>query len=79
MLDMLVLIIRAYHSKETHRKYPLLEEANTHLETLKILIRLAKDIKTIPDKWYIEYEVKLQEIGKMLGGWMKALKETSGR
>lgn len=79
ILDALVLVIRAYHFKEIHKKYPLLEEASTNLETLKILIRLAKDVKTIPDKWYIEYETRLQEIGKMIGGWMKALKETNGK
>jgi len=37
------------------------------------LSSLAKDVKAIDLRWYIEYEERLQEIGKMLGGWINSL------
>lgn len=51
-----------------------LEQAATKLDLLKIMVRLGKDIKAIPDSKYLFLEEKLQEIGRMLGGWIKSLK-----
>jgi len=41
---------------------------------LKILIRLAEDIKALPTKKYLYLEELLQEIGKMLGGWIRSIR-----
>jgi len=38
------------------------------LVSVKILIRLANDIKSLDDKKYLILQEKLQEIGKMIGG-----------
>lgn len=51
-----------------------LEQAATKLDLLKVLIRLGRDIKAIPDSKYLFLEEKLQEIGRMLGGWLKSLR-----
>ncbi len=56
-------------SKPSH-----LEQAATKLDLLKILVRLGKDIKAVPDSKYLFLEEKLQEIGRMLGGWIKSLR-----
>ncbi len=42
------------------------------IDMLKVLLRLAKDCKSIRDKDYIALQLTLQEIGKMLGGWIRA-------
>lgn len=49
-------------------------KANAKIEILKLLYRLAFDIKILEDKDYLKTEAHLQEIGKMLGGWIKYLK-----
>jgi tyrosine-protein phosphatase YwqE len=36
-----------------------------------------KDIKAIDDKKYILIEANLDEIGRMLGGWIKSTKTVS--
>ncbi len=77
LLDMLILISTAYHTNNLTRKQEILRQANISLECLKIIIRLAKDIKTIEQKYYIEYQGRLQEIGKMLGGWINSLHKTN--
>ena len=43
------------------------------IQKLKIFIRLAKDLKFINIKKYEYLEKKVIEIGKMTGGWKKAL------
>jgi len=53
---------------------PILENASKKLNTLKILIRLLKEIKAIDIKKYVILENFCQEIGKMLGGWIKFIK-----
>ncbi|OGH21344.1 MAG: hypothetical protein A2958_00905 [Candidatus Levybacteria bacterium RIFCSPLOWO2_01_FULL_38_13] len=58
-------------SKE--KKLPYLEKSIATLNLLKILIRLAKDVRALDNKKYLELQENLQEIGKMLGGWKKSL------
>jgi len=64
----------AASTQEPIQKLLLLEKASTKLETLKLLIRLAKDTQSLDNKRYIHLENYLQEIGKMLGGWLKHTK-----
>ncbi len=59
------------------QKLSALIQASAKLDVLKILIRLAKDIQALDTKKYLLLEEKLQEIGKMLGGWIKATKQNS--
>jgi len=48
--------------------------ASSKLDLIKLLIRLSYDIKAIDQKGYIALEEMLQEIGKMLGGWIRSIK-----
>jgi hypothetical protein len=41
---------------------------------LKILLRLSKDNQCLREKDYLSLQDHLQEIGKMLGGWIRASK-----
>ena len=72
-LEFLELMLSA--SKEQAEKLTMLERADSKLETLKILLRLAKDTQSLDGKKYIHLESYLQEIGKMLGGWLKHAKQ----
>ncbi|MBI3385710.1 four helix bundle protein [Candidatus Gottesmanbacteria bacterium] len=59
-------------------KLNILEKMSVKIDLLKVLLRLAKDTRAISTGKYIELQATLQEIGKMLGGWMRAtrIKET---
>ena len=56
-------------------KLPTLEKTSVKLNFLKVCIRLMKDIKAIDVKKYVVIEANLDEIGRMLGGWIKSTKE----
>jgi len=62
-------------SKKRNEKLGLLEKADAKLEIIKILLRLAKDTQCLDNRKYLHLESLLQEIGKMLGGWIKHTKQ----
>ncbi|MDJ0652088.1 MAG: four helix bundle protein [Simkaniaceae bacterium] len=70
-LTLLELLLEAAAMKEKER-LPILLRMSRKLDLLKVLIRLAKDTKTIDLKKYTTIETILQESGKMMGGWIKS-------
>lgn len=69
--DFLELLITA--NKSQYKK-KILYEADVKLAHLKFEIRASKDLAFIKNKQYEILTVKLSEIGKLLGGWIKASK-----
>lgn len=72
ILDFLELIMLAASSVKSN-KLVILQKANARFDVLKLLIRMLKDIKVIDNKKYVRLQEAIQEIGKMLGGWIKSL------
>jgi hypothetical protein len=50
-------------------KQPWVRLAVRKVDTLKILLLVLWETKTIDDKKYIALSAKMDEVGKMLGGW----------
>jgi four helix bundle protein len=69
LLDLISSIVMARKSSKTLKH---LEDADRHLEKLKVYLRLSKDLEFISIGQYKESSEKLTEIGKILGGWIKA-------
>ncbi len=67
------LLFASQQSKQ--EKLPTLEKTSVKLNFLKVCVRLMKDVKAITPKTYIIIEASLDEIGKMLGGWIKSTRE----
>jgi len=53
-------------------KLPYLKKISVELDKLRILTRLSKDLKFISINQYQFASEKSNEIGKVLGGWMKS-------
>lgn len=71
-LALLEALIETGHRKGEER-LQLLFTISNKLDLLKVLIRLAKDTHTIDNKQYLEVQTIIQEIGKMVGGWIKSV------
>ena len=54
-------------------KIILLGKIISRIDVLKFFSQLAWENKLIPDEKYIELSRRLEEIGRMLGGWKKGL------
>jgi len=57
------------------KKLVCIEKASAKLDLLKFFLRIAWEIKSMDNKKYILISEHLDEIGKMLGGWIRQLKE----
>ena len=73
ILELVELISKASFAGQ-NEKINDLTSASVKLDFLKVLFRLTFDLKIIDQKKYILLEEKLQEMGRMLGGWIKSSK-----
>lgn len=65
----LELLIQAKFSRE---RLNLLRDVNLELELLRFQFRLAKDLKCLSIESYGFASREVNEIGKLVGGWMKS-------
>ena len=65
------LLLAGQRSKPT--KVDPLERASVGLNLLRVLLRLARDTKAIDLKKYTQAQQSIDEIGRMLGGWIKSV------
>lgn len=61
------IAIAGFLSKE--EKQPWVRLAIRKTDTLKVLLMVLWETKSLSDKRYIALSLKIEEIGKMLGGW----------
>jgi four helix bundle protein len=68
---MVGILEKIVHANEAQDKSPILKELSALLERLRILIRLSNDLTYIDFKRYERLSLGVDEIGRMLGGWIK--------
>jgi hypothetical protein len=73
-LDTLDVLIEATY---TRKRLPLLQKANVQLEKLRFLIRLCHDFKLLSAKQYAYISNEINEVGKLVGGWIRSQTSTS--
>ena len=73
ILDVIESILQA-SGEQKQVKVPTLERCSLKLNMLRVFIRLMKDVKAIDTKKYIALESIVDEIGRMLGGWIRSIK-----
>jgi len=74
LLDVIEGILLASQQYKSE-KLPTLEKVSVKLNLLRVLLRLLKEVKTIDAKKYVALQSPIDEIGRMLGGWIKSAKE----
>lgn len=73
ILDIVENIMRA-SGEPKKEKLPTLEKASLKLNILRVFVRLMKDVKAIDPRKYMILENMIDEIGRMLGGWIRSTK-----
>lgn len=68
LLAMLELIIEGNASRD---KFPYIQGALVKLQLVQVFMRFAKDQRFISVKRYETSSVKLVELGRLLGGWLR--------
>jgi len=67
------LFIAGYLNKE--QKLPVLQKSSGKLDLLKFFLQMSWEMKILDNKKYILISGHLDEIGKMLGGWLRGLQK----
>ena len=78
ILDVLEGILLASQLPKS-AKLPPLEKVSVKLNLLRLFLRLTKDTKALELKKILQVQEIIDEIGRMLGGWIKAAKEDNGK
>jgi len=74
ILDILENILWASQLPKSE-KIPILEKTSLRLNFLRVFIRLSKKIKMLDNKKYILLQESVDEIGRMLGGWLRSIRQ----
>jgi len=74
---MLAIGMMIVHANKLRQKKGKLYEIDIELEKLRFLIRLAKDLKMMSISKYGHHCERLDEIGRLLGGWLKSAESAS--
>ncbi len=53
-------------------KLPVLEKTSLQLNLFRIFVRLAKEVRAIDSKKYVLLQNNTDEVGRMLGGWIRS-------
>jgi hypothetical protein len=69
VLDVLLCLVDAAYSRDKAR---ILAEVNGRLNRIRYLLRLAKDLRLLTVDSYGHAAERVEEIGRMAGGWRKA-------
>lgn len=65
-------LLAEYSSRE--QKLEIIQKISTKFDALKFFIKLLWEIKAIDNKKYLHISKPLAEIGKIIGGWLKLIK-----
>ena len=69
-VELLTLIFRANSRTDKHA---VLQEAREHIEVIRLLIRLMKDLKQISLKNFVTINQKIEDVSKQLTAWQKSV------
>ena len=72
-LETIENVIKAGYSDKLE-KIIFLKRGSVKLDLLKFFLQIVWEIKSLDSKKYIRISEKLNEVGRMLGGWIKSLK-----
>ena len=72
LYGLLETLIQAKYTRNRHR---LLEEANLTLEVLRFRMRPAKDLQCLKVNGYGFTATAIEEIGRLVGGWLRSRPE----
>ena len=73
LLDLIECILSASQLSKS-QKLPVLESSSLKLNFLRVFVRMMKDVKALDNKKYLILQEYIDEIGRMLGGWIRSTK-----
>jgi hypothetical protein len=73
--ELITLITNIYKANTRYRKKEILGEARENIETVRLLLRLAMELKQIPMKTFVSASEMIENISRQLTAWERSCKE----
>lgn len=73
ILELITNILKAAYAPKAEKLH-VIREASAILDTTKLLLKVSWKAKAVDNKRYLSISEKLDELGKMLGGWQKSFR-----
>jgi hypothetical protein len=67
------LVILIYQANNRRDKKIVIEQAKEKIETIRLLVRLSKDLKIISLKSFVNINKYIQSSSKQISGWEKSI------
>ncbi len=72
LINLALLIVEdLVEARYSRNKTAILRRANMNLEKLRVLVRICFETRVLSRKAYEQASQSINEVGKMLGGWLK--------
>lgn len=72
--DSLMIVSTVYKINISHDKISLIKEARSYLQSIKVLLRLSKDLHIISLQRFADLQLSIESISKQLVAWEKSCK-----
>jgi hypothetical protein len=73
--EVLELFLLLYRANRNRDKFGVLEKARERIETVRLLVRLTKDLKVLGTRRFALLNERIELVSKQLLGWQKSLKK----
>ncbi|MBI1934707.1 four helix bundle protein [Candidatus Peregrinibacteria bacterium] len=68
-IDMMMCVYRA---NSTQTKAPLLQQAREHIEVIRLLLRICKDLRQISLEKFVALNERVESASKQLAAWQRS-------
>ena len=72
--EILEMIRNIYRANSTQSKKDILQSARENIETIRLFLRLLKDLQQISIKKFVFLNEKIESVSKQLTAWQKSAK-----
>lgn len=72
--EVMEMIVNIYKANSSFSKISYLEIAREKIETTRIFFRLARDLRQISLKKFVDINEKIENVSKQLSAWEKSIK-----
>ena len=66
------MITRIYRANSSHSKRVIIQEARENVETIRLFLRLIKDLRQINIRKFVQINEKIESVSKQLAAWQKS-------
>lgn len=77
--EIIAMITNIYRASSGYSKKEKIQSARENIETIRLFLRLTKDLKQINLKTFVQLNEQIESVSKQLTAWQKSVSKNIGR